>query len=68
MLPAGTGGNLCEGPASPFAGKDIAGMRDKLVHQYFGVDLRIVWDTAQRDVPSLRAAVARILELPGERR
>ena len=41
--------------------KDIAGMRDKLVHQYFGVDLGIVWDTAQRDVPVLKADIARIL-------
>jgi uncharacterized protein with HEPN domain len=41
--------------------KDIAGMRDKLIHQYFGVDLRIVWDTALRDVPLLKAELARIL-------
>jgi uncharacterized protein with HEPN domain len=31
----------------------IAGMRDKLIHEYDEVDLDEVWSTAQRDVPSL---------------
>lgn len=45
--------------------KDISGMRDKLVHQYFGVDLRIVWDTAQRDVPVLKIEIAGVLAVLG---
>jgi len=41
---------------------DIARMRDKLIHDYFGVDVETVWLTAQEDVPSLRAEVAKLLE------
>ncbi len=32
----------------------IAGMRDKLIHHYFGVSLEIVWETVQSDMPVLR--------------
>ena len=33
--------------------KAMAGMRDKLIHQYMGVDLRVVWKTATEDIPAL---------------
>ncbi|HIJ64426.1 MAG TPA: DUF86 domain-containing protein [Candidatus Hydrogenedentes bacterium] len=33
----------------------IIGMRNRLVHAYFDVDLRKVWDTAQNDIPRLIA-------------
>ena len=33
--------------------KDLAGFRDKLIHQYFGVDLATVWQSVVDDVPVL---------------
>ena len=33
--------------------RDIAGTRDKLVHDYFGVNLAVVWRTVQEDIPLL---------------
>ncbi|AKB78730.1 hypothetical protein MSHOH_2247 [Methanosarcina horonobensis HB-1 = JCM 15518] len=33
--------------------RDMATMRDRLIHGYFGVDLIILWDTVQQDVPPL---------------
>lgn len=41
--------------------KAIGAMRDKLIHEYFGTDLEIVWRVVERDVPALRRAVDRLL-------
>jgi uncharacterized protein with HEPN domain len=44
--------------------KEIAGTRDKLIHEYFGIDLQILWKTIQTDLSPLDQAV---LELRHER-
>ena len=42
--------------------RDIAGMRDKLTHHYFGVDMEEVWLTAKDDLPTLKLEVEMILK------
>jgi uncharacterized protein with HEPN domain len=36
-------------------------MRDKLTHQYFGVDARVVWKTVKEDLPKLKQKLFAIL-------
>ena len=47
-------------PAIPW--QEISGMRDKLIHDYFGIDLETVWDTIQEDLLPLKKAVESLLE------
>ena len=42
--------------------RDIAGMRDRLVHDYMGVNLEAVWKTAREDVPMLREVARELLD------
>ena len=42
--------------------KMIAGMRDKLIHEYFGIALEIVWSAVQDDLPDLQRDLAPVLE------
>jgi len=41
--------------------KDMAGMRDKLIHEYFGVKTKVVWETIKQDIPPLKPLFQRIL-------
>jgi uncharacterized protein with HEPN domain len=40
---------------------DIAAMRDRLIHHYFGVNLKAVWDTVKIDIPVLKNEIMIIL-------
>lgn len=40
--------------------KDIIGMRNKLIHDYFGVDIDAVWETASKDIPNLKKELQNI--------
>ncbi len=42
--------------------KDIAGMRDRLIHHYFGVNWEIVWDVIQSKLPDLKAQLVAMLD------
>ncbi len=39
----------------------MAGMRDRLIHDYFGIDHDLVWDVLQTKIPALRTQLGRIL-------
>ncbi len=41
--------------------RDIAGMRDKLIHEYFSVNLEIVWKTVHKDFPRVKPKIQQIL-------
>jgi uncharacterized protein with HEPN domain len=46
-------------PAIPWRG--MAGMRDRIIHGYDTVDLQIVWDVVQKDIPDIRPQIQQIL-------
>lgn len=53
-----------EAPQIPWA--DIVGMRNRLIHGYYEVDLDRVWDTVQDDLPPLMEALEELLGSSGQ--
>ena len=50
-------------PAIPW--KEMAGMRDKLIHSYFGVDYPLVWQTVKKRLPAVAEEIRKILQDAG---
>jgi len=42
--------------------KGMAGMRDKVIHEYFGVNLKYVWETVRKRIPELKPMFERLLK------
>lgn len=42
--------------------KDMAGMRDRLIHDYMGVNYSIVWDVVKNKIPELHAQIIEVIE------
>jgi uncharacterized protein with HEPN domain len=42
--------------------REITGMRDKLIHEYFGADINVVWQTIKKDIPYLKKQISELLE------
>jgi uncharacterized protein with HEPN domain len=47
-------------PSIPW--EKMMSMRNKLIHEYFGIDLEIIWQTLQEDLPPLRDKIAELIQ------
>jgi len=47
--------------------RDVARMRNKLIHAYFGVKLELVWETVKHRLPELKKQICNILEKTNEK-
>ncbi len=47
--------------------KQMAGMRDKLIHEYFGVNYQVIWKTAQEDIPPVQRLIGKVMKEESDR-
>ncbi|MBU1159894.1 DUF86 domain-containing protein [Patescibacteria group bacterium] len=47
--------------------KNISGTRDKLIHEYFGVNKNVVWDTIKKDLPDLKEKIEKLRDIYEEK-
>lgn len=47
--------------------KQMAGMRDKLIHEYFGVNNQVLWKTAKEDIPAMQPLIATVYKKESEK-
>lgn len=41
---------------------EMAGMRDRLIHAYFGVDYQLIWKTARERIPQIKPLIRNLME------
>jgi uncharacterized protein with HEPN domain len=39
----------------------MVGMRNKVIHEYFGVNLKVIWDTVKLEIPGLKTSIEKII-------
>jgi len=52
----------CQSRYPDIAWKDMIGMRNRLVHVYFGINHNIVWQTVTENLPILLTQIKRVIE------
>ncbi len=46
--------------------KDIVSLRNKLIHDYFDIDINVIWETVTNDIPILKKQINKVLKNLGE--